>query len=72
MAKGVWGIDVSKSSVKVVRLEGDTLTHSGVFPYDTVGTGETADIDAQTKAALTQIKAQFKISGEPVIFSLPG
>lgn len=71
MAKGVWGIDVSKSSVKVVRLEGDTLTHSGVFPYDSAGTGEAADIDAQTKEALTQVKAQFKISGEPVIFSLP-
>ena len=71
MAKGVWGIDVSKSSVKVVRLEGDTLTHSGVFPYDSAGTGEAPDIDAQIKSALTQIKAQYKISGEPVIFSLP-
>ncbi|HUR38081.1 MAG TPA: pilus assembly protein PilM, partial [Planctomycetota bacterium] len=71
MAKGVWGIDVSKSSVKVVRLEGDTLTHSGVFPYDSAGTGEAPDIDAQIKSTLTQIKAQYKISGEPVIFSLP-
>ncbi len=71
MAKGVWGIDVSKSSVKVVRLEGDTLTHSGVFPYDSAGSGEPGDLDAQTKAALTQIKAQYKISNEPVIFSLP-
>jgi len=71
MAKGVWGIDVSKSSVKVVRLEGDTLTHSGVFPYDSVGSGEAGDLDAQTKAALTEIKAQYKISSEPVIFSLP-
>ncbi|HLY09753.1 MAG TPA: type IV pilus assembly protein PilM [Planctomycetota bacterium] len=71
MAKGVWGIDVSKSSVKVVRLEGDTLTHSGVFPYDSEGPGEGGDIDAQIKAALTQIKATMKISSEPVIFSLP-
>ncbi|MBV8881685.1 MAG: type IV pilus assembly protein PilM [Planctomycetaceae bacterium] len=71
MAKGVWGIDVSKSSVKAVRLEGDTLTHSGVFPYDSAGTGEAGDIDAQIKAALVQIKSTYKISGEPVIFSLP-
>ena len=71
MAKGVWGIDVSKSSVKVVRLEGDTLTHSGVFPYDSAGTGDAGELDAQIKATLTQIKATFKISSEPVIFSLP-
>ena len=71
MAKGVWGIDVSKSSIKVVRLEGDTLTHSGVFPYDSAGSGEAGDIDAQIKATLTQIKATYKISSEPVIFSLP-
>jgi type IV pilus assembly protein PilM len=71
MAKGVWGIDVSKSSVKVVRLEGDTLTQSGVFPYDSAGSGEAGEIDAQIKATLTQIKATYKISSEPVIFSLP-
>ncbi|HZE96018.1 MAG TPA: type IV pilus assembly protein PilM, partial [Planctomycetota bacterium] len=71
MAKGVWGIDVSKSSIKVARLEGDTLTHSGVFPYESAGTGEAADIDAQIKDTLTQIKATYKISSEPVIFSLP-
>src|SRR3982750_886360 len=61
MAKGVWGIDVSKSSVKVVRLEGDTLTHSGVFPYDSAGTGEAPDIDAQIKSALTKYEAQSQI-----------
>jgi type IV pilus assembly protein PilM len=71
MAKGVWGIDVSKSSIKVVRLEGDTLTHSGVFPYDSAGSGEAGDLDAQIKATLTQVKATYKISNEPVIFSLP-
>ena len=71
MAKGVWGIDVSKSSVKVVRLEGGTLTHSGVFPYDSAGTGDAGEIDAQIKATLTQIKSTYRISSEPVIFSLP-
>src|SRR6185436_11052686 len=69
--KGGWGIHVSKSSGKVVRLEDSTLTHSGVFPYDSAGTGEAGDLDAQCKAALTQIKQTYKISSEPVIFSLP-
>lgn len=71
MGKGVWGIDVSKSSVKVVRIESGTLTHAGVFPYDSAGTGEAGDLDAQTKAALTQVKQTYKITSEPVIFSLP-
>jgi len=71
MGKGVWGIDVSKSSVKAVRIEDGTLTHSGVFPYESAGTGEPADLDEQIKTALTQIKQTFKISGDPVIFSLP-
>jgi type IV pilus assembly protein PilM len=71
MGKGVWGIDVSKSSVKAVRIEDGTLTHSGVFPYDSAGTGEAGDLDEQVKGALTQIKQTFKISSDPVIFSLP-
>ena len=71
MGKGVWGIDVSKSSVKAVRIEDGTLTHSGVFPYETAGTGEAGDLDEQIRGALTQVKSTFKISGDPVIFSLP-
>ena len=54
-----------------LTTEGDTLTHSGVFPYDSAGTGDAGELDAQIKATLTQIKATFKISSEPVIFSLP-
>src|SRR5262252_2185021 len=71
MGKGVWGIDVSKSSVKAVRIEGGTLTHAGVFPYDSAGTGEAGDLDEQIKGALTQVKSTYKITSEPVIFSLP-
>jgi type IV pilus assembly protein PilM len=71
MGKGVWGIDVSKSSIKAVRLEGATLTHAGVFPYESAGTGEAGDLDEQIKTALSQIKSTYKISGEPVVFSLP-
>ncbi len=76
MGKGVWGIDVSKYSIKAVRLElgasgGGTLTHSGVFPYDSAGTGDAGDLDAQIKSTLAQVKASYKISNEPVVFSLP-
>ena len=76
MGKGVWGIDVSKYSIKAVRLEagvagGATLTHSGVFPYDSAGTGDAADLDVQIKSTLAQVKASYKISNEPVVFSLP-
>ncbi|MBI3856805.1 MAG: type IV pilus assembly protein PilM, partial [Planctomycetes bacterium] len=71
MGRGVWGIDVSKTSAKAVRLEDGTLTHSGVFPYESAGTGEAGDLDEQIRTALAQIKQTFKISSEPVIFSLP-
>jgi type IV pilus assembly protein PilM len=75
MGKGVWGIDVSKYSAKVVRLEGAdddlTLTHQGVFPYDGAGSGDAADLDAQIKDTLAQVKSSYKITTEPVIFSLP-
>lgn len=75
MARGVWGIDVSKYSVKVARLEGSgrnvTLTHVGVFPYEGAGSGEPGGVDPQIKAALARVKAEYKISGEPVVLSLP-
>ncbi len=71
MGKGVWGIDVSKSSIKAVRIQDGTLTHAGVFPYESAGTGEAGDLDEHIKAALTQIKSTYKITSEPVIFSLP-
>ena len=76
MAKGVWGIDVSKSSVKAVRLEGGqgaspTLTHMMVVPYETAGTGEGQELlDDHIKDALRQLKEACKIN-EPVLFSLP-
>ena len=67
MGKGVWGIDVSKSSVKAVRIEGGTLTHAGVFPYESAGSGEAGDLDEQIRTALGQIKSTYKITSEPVI-----
>src|SRR5262245_37119999 len=74
MAKGVWGIDVSKYSAKAVRIEAGALTTIGVFPYGGEGTGEPvspADLDLQIKSTLGQIKQNYKIGSEPVLFSLP-
>jgi type IV pilus assembly protein PilM len=74
MAKGVWGIDVSKYSAKAVRIEAGTLTTIGVFPYGGETTGEPvspADLDLQIKSTLGQIKQNYKIGSEPVHFSLP-
>jgi type IV pilus assembly protein PilM len=73
MSKAVWGIDVSKSSVKAVRLEGAgesvTLTQVAVFPFE--ATGEAQDMEVQVRNALAQLKATTKVGAEPIIFSLP-
>ncbi len=71
MGKGVWGIDVSKASVKAVKLEGGTLTQVAVIPYASAGTGEAGDLDEQIKGALQQLKSKYKIGSDPVVFSLP-
>lgn len=71
MGKGVWGIDVSKASVKAVKLEGGTLTQVAVIPYASAGTGESGDLDEQIKGALQQLKSKYKIGSDPVVFSLP-
>ena len=75
MAKGVWGIDVSKNSVKAVRLAGSgdalTLTNYVVIPYDPVDPGDGDTLDRRIHAALEDLKVQAKIGSEPVVFSMP-
>ena len=77
MGKGIWGIDVSKYSVKAVRLEkgangGYTLTASQIVPFEGSETGEPGNADEQIKLALQDLKARCKIGGEKVVLSLPG
>jgi type IV pilus assembly protein PilM len=77
MSKGIWGIDVSKYSVKAIRLEkgagGCTLTHCKIIPFEGSETGEPGNADEQIKAALLDLKAQCRIGGgEKVVLSLPG
>ncbi len=76
MGKGVWGIDVSKFSVKAVRLErgpaGLIATNLGVLPFAGTDTGEPVNIDDQIKMTLARLKSQLKIGSEKVVLSLPG
>lgn len=75
MAKGVWGIDVSKSSIKAVRIEqtkdGLTLTDIEVVPYKSTGRVEESDLEGRMKEALKDLKYSRKIGGERVAISLP-
>lgn len=75
MAKGVWGIDVSKYSLKAVRLEqrGEqvVLTHVTVIPYEGVKTGETQNIDDQIKSAFQELKTSHRVGSERLVLSLP-
>jgi type IV pilus assembly protein PilM len=76
MAKGVWGIDVSKFSVKAVRLEqgpsGMVMTQVGVMPYEGTDTGEAVNLDSEIRHSLADVKARLKIGSERVVLSLPG
>ncbi len=75
MAKAVWGVDVSKFSVKAVRLvplrEGAAeITHLDVIEYP-IGQ-EGADEGTQIREALTQLMKRQKLGGEKIVVSLPG
>ncbi|MBI4566152.1 MAG: type IV pilus assembly protein PilM [Planctomycetes bacterium] len=76
MTKAVWGIELSKSSLKAVRLErigqGITLTHTGVLTYSGRDNGVKVDPDMQIREALAGVKAKYKIGGERVALSLSG
>ena len=75
MAKGIWGIDVGKSSIKVARLEmrGGTpaLTHLEVSRFDIPAEDATV-LDEQVSSALGELKTTCRFGSEPVVISLPG
>ncbi|MCC6740155.1 MAG: type IV pilus assembly protein PilM [Planctomycetia bacterium] len=75
MAKAVWGVDVSKFSVKAVRLNplrdgAAEITHLDVIEYP-IGQ-EGADEGTQIREALTQLMKRQRLGGEKVVVSLPG
>jgi type IV pilus assembly protein PilM len=76
MGRGVWGIDVSKFSVKAVRLEagpaGMVLNQVGVMPYEGTDSGEPVNLDSEIRHSLAELKVRLKIGSEKVVLSLPG
>lgn len=76
MGRGVWGIDVSKFSVKAVRLEagpsGMVLTQVGVMPYEGTDSGEPVNLDSEIRHSLAELKVRLKMGSEKVVLSLPG
>ncbi len=74
MGKGVWGIDVSKYSLKAVRLEETrdaiALTRIAVVPYDRAE-GDEQNLDQHIRDALTTLVATQNVGREPVALSLP-
>src|SRR5688572_8792100 len=76
MGRGVWGIDVSKFSVKAIRLEagpaGMVLTNVGVMPYEGTDSGEPVNLDSEIRHSLAELKVRLKIGTEKVVLSLPG
>jgi type IV pilus assembly protein PilM len=76
MGKGVWGIDVSRYSVKAVRLEqtkdGVHLTDIAVVPYGVSG-GKIDDVELESRMreALKQLKYSHRVGSERVVLSLP-
>jgi type IV pilus assembly protein PilM len=76
MGRGVWGIDVSKFSVKAVRIEagpaGMVLTQVGVMPYEGTDSGEPVNLDSEIRHSLAELKVRLKIGSEKVVLSLPG
>ena len=75
MPKAVWGVDVSKFSIKAVRLnpirEGAAeITHLDIIEYP-IGQ-EGADEGTLIRDALTQLKNRNKLGSEKVCVSLPG
>lgn len=75
MASAVWGIDISRYSIKAVRLEADAggvvrLTRVDVLPIP--GSSEPEAADAAIAEGLKEIKKRCKIGSDPVACSLPG
>lgn len=75
MARGFWGVDVSRYSIKAVRLEGDKEGNVRMTDLDVTtipAPAEGDDGDAALGAAILDLKTRKKIGGAPVCISLPG
>lgn len=75
MASAVWGIDISRYSIKAVRLEADAAGAVRLTKVDVLnipGSSEPEAADAAIAEGLQQIKKRCRIGGDSVACSLPG
>ncbi len=75
MGRAVWGIDVSKFSVKAVRLEGEgdrlRLTAVDVVDIEAPGGAEGPEMDEAVRKAVRTLKSRTGMAGEVLCWSLP-
>ncbi len=76
MAKVSWGLDISKSSLKAVKLEWVqeelTVTRLEVLPYTPSATRDEAVLEQEIRNALSTFIGKYKLKGEHIAASLPG
>ncbi|MFH1227991.1 MAG: type IV pilus assembly protein PilM [Planctomycetota bacterium] len=77
MAKGVWGIDVSKSSIKAVRLQVDKegsleLTNVEMVEYAPSTNRDEASLDQEIRTAINTLVSRNNFKRDIVAISLPG
>ncbi|OHB71198.1 MAG: hypothetical protein A2W23_02970 [Planctomycetes bacterium RBG_16_43_13] len=71
MTKGVWGVDISKSSIKCVRME---KSESSIVVTDIVTINyqpSEAGIEEQIKDVIAQFRSENKLRGDKIACSLP-
>ena len=75
MAKGVWGLDVSRSSLKAVRLQSGKenleLTDLEIIEYPFVLGRDEAALEQEIKNALAAFLSRHKLRRDLVVASLP-
>lgn len=75
MAKGVWGLDVSKSSLKAARLQfikgRVELTDVDVIEYSPAPSRDEAGLEQEIRIALSTLVSRHKLKGDVIAASLP-
>jgi type IV pilus assembly protein PilM len=75
MAKSSWGLDISKSSFKAVKIQWlkdkPTITEIDILPYTLSATQDEAALEQEIRNALSTFIKQHKVRGDSVVVSLP-
>ena len=77
--KGVWGIDVSKSSIKAVRLQPSKdeeghieLTNIEIIDYTPSASRDETGLDQEIRLAVNTLISRHKFKNDTIAVSLPG